>query len=364
MFKIYFYNPADGLNLLYSPQTGASGILLESGIQLQFKGTQVMSLKLLPNNPFYNRFSGPLDELIIEEYENIIFRGRLLGIQEVYEADGTKYKKITFEGIENSFLDLCITSSFNPASSSVTDIIKAIIKEYDPVAGAPYKHNIYFVPNTLSNTLDGQSPSEYTDQIGSSHKEIIDSIFKSKNHYLRLNHFKAQDNTVYSELEVAVQYDDQATPINLIYGRHIKSVSIDTTFDRLKNDVKIVGEGGLSSVVTDPSGISESGRFQFYKEDTRYSLSSSLDAYASEVLDRYKTPLVNITAEFIDYDYLKSNQEPMVLKLGDMIKIVNRDYNQIAEGFISEISYSLFDPHQKKLIIGVNKENLFKESDV
>lgn len=363
-FQIRYLKYAGGgteFPLIYDSSKKNTGIIFDGSISKNTRNIATISIEILSNSPYYNLFQTSKDNISITQYGQfpvVVFRGRLSNIEEVYGSEG-KSKKLTFESIKACLNDGYIDGNFIPDSSDILDICQAISESnsYEYIS----KYGVSVVAQEGTG-LSGLYPSEYADQLGKKHKEVIEDILKNTNYWIKENNSELATEII-SYLSVEILYADYKPVNRLILGKHVNSLIISDDYSKIINHVTIQGDGVISTV-QDASSISDHSIIRYYKKDDRYKIQASTDAYANEILSLYKNPINRAEVDYIDYDYLKENQYINTIDVGSIVDIVDKELNSIYKGYVVEVKYNLFEPYKKKLIVGNVKENLFKEGDI
>ena len=148
MFNIYFFEDCSKQReLMYTSENPKTNIVIPSNLNFKLDGGDNIDLEMYVENPFYDRFSSLKNEVILEEDSVIIYRGRLLSIDEDFDVNGILKKTIVLTGCENYFKDLLLY----PGGLVYKDnSLSAIIMESIEYMKRREKYSFSFVENSFS----------------------------------------------------------------------------------------------------------------------------------------------------------------------------------------------------------------------
>lgn len=388
MYKIEYFQDCNSEPVtVYDSRMKTYGVVFGGDLKLKYDETQIVTIIMYPNHSLFDTFNNGRQEIIICEGNNdseldlrtkIVFRGRLLSIEENYSDKNSRFKQLTFEGIESMLMDNVVDQLFRPASSKLTDILKAM--DYDIHIYAPWRdrywdaYNVSFVTNLHSEFIYGPHPSEWLinpegssdkgGRFGESFDKVLKDIFKDVNAFLKKEHSFDYINgnpKLSTKLIPELKFPmggHGAT--RLILGKHIQSFSQKYGFGDLKNLIFLDGKGA-GSATSDLNSAIKHGPRTFYKSDQRFTVTESAKNWVENYILISKE--IEVSAQINVVSKMPNEEQPIDLNVGGLLEIVNRDYERLAWGFIAEIDYNLNSPSKKKIYLGKPSPNLWRRKE-
>ena len=373
MFNIYFFEHCNApRKLVYTSENPNSDIVIPSTMNLKTDGGDNLDLTMYVNNPFYNRFQSMKNEVAIEENGVIIYRGRILSSEENYESDGTVSKIVTLSGHETYFNDISFaTEGFRLENNKLSTILSTLFKSIESKG----KYSLYFKKNSFSDKVISL---QLDDAITAAANKQVSVCFEKFEEYhkfffLSTHSYKDDKNKIGIETVMeCIPYEsvlENKSPMVFLYGKHVTSIEKKSYYDKICN-VIIVGFGekafipgvGISMHGSEESRVLH-GEFSRTKEEKEILNLESANTIALGCLNKYKNPRYEVSCEFIDTRLIEF-KEPSLIGIGDIVELRNTNGDLIFKDIIAEINYNPLEPQKKKLTLGIEKLNLFKNYEL
>lgn len=373
MFNIYFFENCDApRELMYTSENPKSDIVVPSELNFRLDGGDNIDLTIYVDNPFYNRFRSMMNEIILEENEKIIYRGRILSAEENFESDGTLSKVMTFSGHETYLNDIVFSGEgLVFKDNKLSSLMETLLG----LMNMKKKYSFEYIKNSFSDGIRSLYVEDAMTEAGEkSLKVAIDKFKEFHLFFFKSEHlYKDANKKIGLKTKMAcVPYDlllNNNITHSFIYGKQINAITKKAYYDKIYNYV-IIGFGdkpflhGVGSAMqNDLPSRTKHGDFEVAIEEKDIKYLSSANTMAKGVVDKYREPRFEVECEFIDTRLIEF-KEPFSIAIGDVIELRRPSGEVIYKDIIAEISYEPLEPQKKQLVLGIEKLNLFKNDKI